>query len=396
MNNITILDKNKCTGCRMCEQICPVNAIKMVENGEGFLEPEIIENKCINCGLCAKRCPQLNELKFNKLKEVQAYAAKNKNMETQKQSSSGGLFSNFADYVFYNNGVIYGCVFNKDIKAEHIRIDNKEELYKLRGSKYVQSDTKDTFKQVKQDLENGKTVLYTGTPCQISGLKQFLGRDYDKLITIDLVCHGVPSPELFQKYIKYLEEKYGSKIVEYQFRSKEKNVWGLNLKIKFYNDKVKYIPMSLDPYYKTFIEGKNYRECCYNCKYANENRIGDITIADYWGIEKEHPEFYDEKGVSAIILNTEKGLQIWNEINEQIAYIPSTIEKVKNKNHNLNMPTERTSERENIYKNLNNKEFRKYIKEDLKFKYKTKDIIKNLIPVNLKRTLKNLKRGISK
>lgn len=396
MNNISKLDKCKCTGCRMCEQICPVNAIKMIENSEGFLEPAIIEEKCINCGICANKCPQLNEIKSTRLEEIQVYAAKSKNIEVQKQSSSGGLFSNFVDYIFDNNGIVYGCAFNNDIKAEHIRIESREELCKLRGSKYVQSDIKDTFIQAKQDLENGKLVLYSATPCQIAGLKQFLEKDYDNLITIDLVCHGVPSPELFKKYVKYLEEKYNSKIIEYQFRSKEKNSWGLNLKIKFDNNKVKYIPMTFDSYYKAFIQGKTYRECCYSCKYANEKRIGDITIADYWGIEKEHSEFYDENGVSAIIINTSKGLQIWNQIKNKIDYVQSSVEKVKNKNHNLNEPTYKTEDRENIYKNLKNKEFKDYIRDDLKFKCEIKDVIKNMIPGNLKRKLKKLKRNIFK
>lgn len=387
MENISILDKKNCTGCRMCEQICPVNAIEMVENKEGFLEPKVIEEKCINCGLCAKRCPQLNNI-HEKEEKAKAYAAKNRNLSELKQSSSGGLFSIFANYIIENNGAVYGCAFNKEFKAEHIRVDNKEDLNKLRGSKYVQSNTKNTFKQVKEDLQNNQLVLYTGTPCQIAGLKSFLGKDYDNLLTIDLICHGVPSQKLFSKYLEFLESKYKSKILEYEFRSKEKNTWGLNLKIRFENGKVKYIPARLDPYYKSFLNGDTYRESCYNCKYASINRIGDITLADYWGIEKEHPDFYDEKGVSAIIVSSKKGQEFFEKIKNNIDFIESTIEKLMNKNDNLKFSTERNNIRDEVYSNLDEKDFGKYMKEDLKFKKDKKEIVKNFIPVGIKRILK--------
>ena len=202
MENISKLNKNNCTGCRMCEQICPVNAIKMIENKEGFIEPVIDKTKCINCGLCSKRCPQLNEIKREDYK-MEVYAAKNKNIEEQKSSSSGGVFSVLANYVLENNGIVFGCAFNDNLIAEHIGIEDKNELYKLRGSKYVQSNTKNTFKDVKENLENSRMVLYSGTPCQIAGLKQFLGKEYDNLYTVDLVCHGVPSPKLFKKLFLY-------------------------------------------------------------------------------------------------------------------------------------------------------------------------------------------------
>lgn len=388
MENISILNKKDCTGCRMCEQICPVNAIKMVENKEGFIEPVVDEEKCINCGLCAKRCPQLNNVKDKRQEKIKVYAAKNKNIEEQKHSSSGGIFSIFANYIIENNGVIYGCAFNEKFEAQHIRIENKEELVKLRGSKYVQSNTRDTFSQAKKDLENNKLVLYTGTPCQIAGLKSFLGEQYQNLLTIDLICHGVPSQKLFTKYLKYLEEKYKSKIIEYDFRNKEKNPWGLNLKIKFENGKIKYIPARLDPYYKSFLNGDTYRESCYNCKYANTNRIGDITLADYWGIEKEHSEFYDANGVSAIIVSTNIGQVFFDKIKDNIDYIESSIEKVKNKNDNLKLSSKRNEIRNNIYDNLDKKTFKKYMREDLKFNYDIKEVIKNIIPRKIKKIIK--------
>ena len=394
MKNISILDKNNCTGCRMCEQICPVNAIKMIENSEGFIEPYVNKEKCINCGLCANRCPQLNSVKCTRLEKIEAYAAKNKNVSEQKTSSSGGIFSAIANYIIENNGVVYGSVFNDKFVVEHIRVNNKEDLFKLRGSKYVQSNTKHTFKETKANLESNKIVLYSGTPCQIAGLKAFLGKEYNNLITIDIVCHGVPSPKLFKKYLKWLEEKNNSKIKKYEFRNKEKNSWGHTAKVYFENGKIKYLNSNLDPYYKTFLDSKINRECCYSCKYTNTNRIGDITLADYWGIEKEHPNFYDEKGVSAILVNTKKGKEILNNIKGSIQLENTTLEKILNKNSNLKSPPQRKQERDGIYRNIENMDFDIYIKNNLKFKRKVKDIIKSIIPNSIKSKIKKFMRRI--
>lgn len=390
MNNIDKLNKNQCTGCRMCEQICPFDAIKMIENKEGFLEPKIDYEKCTNCGMCYKKCPQINDVNSRRLENIEVYAAKNKNVEEQKASSSGGIFSILANYVLDKNGIVYGCAYNEDLVAEHIRIENKKELYKLRGSKYVQSNTKHTFTEVKEYLKNDKFVLYTGTPCQIAGLKAFLGKDYETLILVDFICHGVPSPLLFKKYIDWLQSKNISKIEEYNFRSKEKNDWGLNSKVKFNNGNTIYIPANLDAYYKSFLDGKTYRECCYKCKYANTQRNSDITIADFWGIQKEYPEFYDEKGVSAIIVNTEKGNNIIKNVENKIEKISTSINQVKKYNSNLQSATKRYEDRENVYIDIENKTFEKYIKENLKYKKEIKDIIKSKVPNKVKKIVKEI------
>lgn len=390
MKNINELDKNNCTGCRMCEQICPVKAIEMVENKEGFIEPKVNEEKCINCGLCFKRCPQLNDVKNNRLDEIKVYAAKNKNIEEQKESSSGGIFSILANYVLENNGIVYGCAFNSNLIAEQISIESKEELYKLRGSKYVQSNTQNTFTEAKKDLENNRLVLYSGTPCQIAGLKAFLNKDYDNLITVDLVCHGVPSPKLFKKYLEYLEKKYKSRVINYEFRNKEKNGWGLTSKVVFDNGKKIYINANLDAYYKSFLKSYTYREVCYNCKYANSNRISDITLADYWGIQKQIPEFYDKQGISAMLINTKKGFEFFKQLKQNMIAKESNIYSVIKENHNLEYPSERVNLRENVYQNIDEKKFENYIKEDLKYKKELKDQIKKFIPTNIKKIIKKI------
>ncbi len=391
MNNINLLDKRICTGCRMCEQICPFEAIKIVKNAEGFIEPMIMQDKCKMCGLCAQNCPQLNSNKINAQMQV-VYAVKNKNLEERKQSSSGGAFSVLANYVLDNNGIVYGCALNNDLLPEHIAISDKQELHKLRGSKYVQSDTKNTYKEARKDLNNGQIVLYSGTPCQIAGLKAFLDKEYKNLITIDLVCHGVPSPKLFRKYLDWLEQKYKAKVIQYEFRNKEKNGWGLTSKIIFSNNKIKYINASIDPYYNAFLKSDTYREVCYSCKYANENRVSDITLADYWGIQDKNIEFYDENGVSAVIINTKRGMEIFEKVLPKCDYVVSKISDVEEKNHNLKTPSMRSNIRNDIYNQLDKKEFKEFIKENLKFKPNLKDILKNLVPTALKKQIKKFIR----
>ena len=393
-NTIDLLNKHyKCTGCRMCAQICPVKAIDMKENEDGFFEPIINKEKCIKCGLCFKRCPQLNDAKIEeKIDDPKVFAVKNKNVEEQKKSSSGGIFSVLARYVLENNGVVYGASFDEKFKLEHIRIDKKDDLYKLRGSKYLQSNTQNTFELAKKDLNNGVKVLYVGTPCQIAGLRNYLGKDYEDLLLVDLVCHGVPSQKLFDKYLTWLKKKNNSSIVEYEFRSKEKNSWGLNLKVKFESGKERCIPANLDPYYKAFLNGSTYRECCYNCKYAKIERVGDITIADYWGIEKEHPDFYDKNGVSAVIINTNSGFKVFENIKDEVEHIDTEIEKVKNRNNNLYKPTRRPNYRDIVYKDINDEKFCEKLTQKLKFKKNINDIIKNLVPKTFKRYIKKIVR----
>lgn len=387
MKNISELDKNNCTGCRMCEKICPVNAIKMIENKEGFIEPKVDEEVCISCGLCARRCPQINSIENNdRLDKIEVYAAKNVNVEEQKESSSGGIFSVLANYVLDKNGTVYGCAFNDDLVAEHIRIDNKKELYKLRGSKYVQSNTRNTFVEVKEDLLNDKYVLYSGTPCQIAGLKSYLGKEYERLILIDILCHGVPSPYIFEKYKFWLEKKYNSKIYNYSFRNKEKLYWGLGYGIKLkLKDKFKYINGDEDKYMYSFSKGITLREVCYNCKYCNKNRIGDITIGDFWGIEKIYPRLYDKYGVSLVIINSLKGKMIFKELCSNLNFeeIPFSIIKDTT---TLNNPCEKHVNRSNIYEKIKIDGIEKTlkIKSSLRIKAKLKKMIPDFVKLKIR------------
>ena len=376
-----------CAGCRCCEKICPVNAIEMKENKEGFIEPVVNEEKCISCGLCLKRCPQINKLEIEEI-EQKAYATQNKNDEDLKISSSGGMFIAFAKNIISRDGVVYGAAYDQNLKVNHIRVENIEELKLLQGSKYVQSDTADTFEQTKNDLISGRKVLFSGTPCQIAGLKQYLGKDYENLYTIDIVCHGVPSQKLFEKYKNSLEAKENSKIDQFDFRDKTEKGWGLNLRIKYQNNKVTKKVSCFDSYYKSFLAGNTYRRCCYDCKYANLNRVGDITIADFWGIEETNSKIDIKKGVSAVIVNSRKGQKIFEDIQQDIIVEETSIESVTKRNLNLKRPTPFPAIRKTVYNSIDNKQYKEYTKENLHFRINPKDIIKQVMPPELKNTIK--------
>lgn len=387
--SLEIKNKVDCTGCRACEQLCPVKCITMIEDEEGFIFPHIDEEKCINCGLCKKRCPQLDK-KIEK-KESSIYAVKAKKIDNAKKSTSAGIAYILTKKIVENKGAVFGCAYNENLKPIQVKAENEKDLEKMRGSKYVFSDTLHTYTEVKKVLEEDREVLYIGTPCQIGGLYAFLGKEYEKLLTIDIVCHGVPSQKIFSKYIKYLEKIFNQKVVNYEFRNKDKAIWGeFCAKVTFEDNKVKYLDANMDPYYSNFLKGTIYRECCYECKYANTNRIGDITLADFWGIEQANPKFYSEQGVSLVFVNTQKGNEIFRKISENIIYCEHTKEDAIKKNGNLSNPTKRLEQRDIVYNGIDNKDIEEFVKTNLKVKGKLKKRIKKMIPKKLKNIIKRI------
>ena len=373
-----------CTGCRTCEQLCPTQSVKIEADKEGFLIPVVNQTTCIDCMLCHKHCPQNTKLSSNPPSSV--YAFRYANDGKLYHSASGGAFVALAQNYIDHGGVVYGAAYvDDDFHVAHIRVSDKKNLYKLQSSKYVQSDTHHTFDEVKIDLQKGLLVLYSGTPCQIAGLKAFLRKDYNTLLMVDIICHGVPSPLLFDKYITWLSSRI-SKIIEYNFRDKSTG-WGLGYKVRA-KDRTLTLPGMLDPYYYHFLRGNTYRECCYQCKYAKPERVSDLTIGDYWGIEKEHPEFYSTKGVSCVLVNTEKG-QKWLDMIRSDAYIlNSTFEKVAKHNGNLLQPTHRNEIRNMIYEGINSKPITSFMSENLKYSKPIKTLIKSFFPTSLKRMIK--------
>lgn len=380
-----IVESEECTGCRMCEQSCPQSSISFQYDREGFLSPVIDERTCNYCGLCLKHCPQNSPVKLN-LGNV--YAVRLKNDKVLRKSASGGAFAALANYMLEQNGVVFGCAYDQNLMAVHICITSKDQLKRLQGSKYVQSNTGDTFSQVKEYLAHGYSVLYSGTGCQIAGLKAFLNKDYINLITVDVLCHGVPSPLLFSNYIKWLENKKG-RLQFFDFRDKEKYGWSETAKI-ISNNNTNYIKASVDPYYNAFLKGLTLRECCYKCKYARKERVSDITIGDYWGIEYVHPDFFDIRGVSLLMANTPSGAAYFKETTSEFDYIESTIEKAMAQNFHLKHPTTKPKARDYIYAGFNNGDFNRYLKSKLKIRIKQK--IFAIIPNNLKKLIKQMIR----
>lgn len=378
--HIQIDRKEDCCGCKSCEQICPKHCIKMQEDFEGFWYPNVDESMCIGCGLCIKHCPLKNEKPINeKLPIPKVFAANIKDISVLKNSSSGGAFSAFALDVLKNNGIVFGCAFDAHFSAKHIPIFAEEDLCKLQGSKYVASDLNTSYKLAKDYLQEDRLVLFSGSGCHIAGLKAYLGKEYEKLITLEILCHGTPSQKLFKKHLDYLGEKYREKIESYSFRDKSSG-WGLNCK---QTTKTQTILCSADkdPYYASFLRGKTYRPSCYECCYAKQNRIADITIGDFWGVELFHPEFYDKKGVSCVILNTPKGLGIWKEISEYVNAVESSLEKVSLKNHNLNAPTYKPKCRDFIYQGIDEIPYSQFVQRlKLHGKEAFLSFVKNLLP----------------
>ena len=312
--NINNVDYINCTGCAACSSICHSDAIIMQENMEGFKYPKVIEEKCTDCNICVKICPALNISDHINKNQI-CYAVKGQD-DIRYKSSSGGFFTYIAEYVIeMGGGCVAGAAFDENLYLSHIIVDNKHDLEKLKKSKYIQSDINNTFREIKKLLKNDRYVLFSGTPCQVAGLKSYLKKDYDNLITLDLVCHGVPPQKLFHKY---LEENFpNEKIISYDFRDKSKG-WEISVEsIKTENNEIKR-DFYENAYGKAFIENLSLRKCCGKCDYANLERQGDITIGDFWGINEYKKSISDNKGISLILLNTTKGKEIFDNIKTEL------------------------------------------------------------------------------
>lgn len=378
-----------CFGCRACEQSCPKKCITMKENDEGFIYPEVDNSICVNCHRCLNVCPANHDNDADL--PIKVFAMKNKDRKRLYNSASGGASDALANYVIDKGGVVFGVAYTETMKPAHIKCTTKEDLNKIQSSKYVASDTNNTFSLVKEELNKGKLVLYTGTSCQIKGLELYLGKDYSNLITVSIVCHGTPSFKAFRTYLDSLEKKYKSKVVDYNFRSKRYG-WGLYIIIIIMEDgriKKLYRRHTEDLYLYEFLDGgKNYRESCYECKFATKNGVGDLCIGDYWGIEDAYPKFYDKLGVSLITANTDKGLKILEEI-PNIELLDSTLENAIKNQGNMKHPTTRKQERDTFYKNLSVDRYFNY-KEP--FKYKAKWVIRRCTPDFVIRFVKKVRR----
>ena len=316
----------KCCGCTACYAVCHKNAITMQADCEGFKYPVIDKDKCIDCGLCCKVCPLDIKLEKAEDKEI-AFACTAKDENFTKRSSSGGIFAMLANMFIEKQAVIYGAAFDGDWNVKHIRVDKKDDLKKLYASKYVQSDMGDNFKAVKTDLDSGKKVLFAGTPCQVAGLKSYLSKDYDNLTTVDFICHGVPSPLVWKCYINEKAASLKSKITDISFRDKKDGWKDFSFFVKTENGNTHYENAEDNIYMKGFFKDLYLRPSCYDCKFKTLNRVSDVTLADFWGIDKVLPEMYDERGVSLCWTSSKKGSEILAEALEQTIYQKVDLQK---------------------------------------------------------------------
>lgn len=324
MKNIRIYSKTQnCCGCGACSNICPKDAIVMKADDKGFLHPEIDSEKCVNCGLCIKMCAFNKKVENTDTKEISVYAVKNKDSLVRAESRSGGVFTALTNKCLDNSGVVYGVALDDNYEAIHKRAASQKERDLFRGSKYIQSVVGEAYKEVKADLLQGKEVIYSGTPCQINALKEYLrGTDCSKLILIDIVCHGVPSPSIWRDYLDHYEKTKNGKVTKVDFRNKKKYGWTgcketISIDGKEYDD---------DLFFVLFNSGLIERSSCFRCPYKNMNRPGDITIGDFWGINKVNSDFNDNKGISLVLCNSDKGKAYFESIKEEIDYIESDVE----------------------------------------------------------------------
>ncbi len=344
-------DEIYCNGCHACYNICLKNCITMKPNVEGFLYPEVDSALCVNCGLCEKVCPLLNDKAIKN--HIEAYAAINKNDEVRLDSSSGGMFNLLANYVLENDGVVFGAAFDEDFNVKHICISDKSDLYKLQKSKYVQSTIGTSYREAKKKLEKGILVLFTGTPCQINGLLSFLSKKYSNLITQDIICHGVPSPLLWQKYLKSV---YFTQPIEVNFRNKSKGWLDFSLVIK-YKDLTKSFIFNLNPYMQMFLQNISLRESCYNCEFKSIERASDITLADFWGVQNILPEMFDDKGTSLVLINSDKGEFCFNSIKTSLKYKKILIDNALKYNSSAVKSVAPHYKRNKYLRNISSKNF---------------------------------------
>ncbi len=388
MKNITEINKDTCVGCGACVQSCPVACIRMSLDGYGFLYPQIGDS-CINCGKCLTVCPAARESAADECQDKPCYILTAKNKILEDKSASGGFCAILADYYIDKfDAVVFGCVMDDSFEVCHQAITHREDIYKIQGSKYVQSNTLNTYKEAQDYLNTGRCVLYMATPCQIAGLKTFLTKRYENLITVDIICHGVPSSKAFQLYIKHLSDTNKTAILEYKFRNKTcYDRTGFISKTKYNRGKTVYKRPSEDIYFYLFSKGKSYRKSCYNCQYACLARQGDFTCGDC-GSRSLYNDFMPYEAVSSLILNTEKAISIWNEIKALFEYIQIDLKTEALKNKQLHECTALPSDRDVLCKAMINSQW-----NELKVKYLPKNkisffkTISERIPISVKKII---------
>lgn len=345
-------DHYLCFGCTACVSICSSGCVKMEKDPYGFRHPVLIHpENCVECGMCERVCPALTD----KVKDDTlpfAYAAMSKNEAVRFESSSGGVFTELARQIIAQKGVVIGAVYDSTFEVKHCCIDNEDDLRKLRGAKYSESDLEDTFAKVSERLSQGQKVLFSGTPCQVAGLKSYIRKDYDNLFCVDFVCHGVPSPMAWKAYVKYRAEQDADGELPRSVNLRSKNTGWSNYRysnVFEYGNGNRHSVLSSDSLFmKLFVGDYISRLSCENCKFKGYSRVSDITLGDFWGIWDIDSEMDDGKGTSVVLIQSENGRALWNEISDKIKFKEVTLEQASRQNPSMLMSSKANPKREEV------------------------------------------------
>lgn len=358
---IKITAKEHCSGCSACAAVCPRQCITMQPDEEGFLYPQVDTDACVNCGLCSQVCPVSNRQTCKNGTYQGVYAAINPDHTVRAASSSGGVFTLLAQYVLSRDGIVFGAATGPDMKICHIGIEDAGQLHRLQGSKYAQSDPSDIFRQVKNHLLAGKLVLYTGTPCQIGGLQAFLGKDYENLLCQDIICHGVPSPAVWARYVRTRQQKAGAAATSVSFRDKASGWYEYGMKMTFEDGSVYQMPARKDSYLRAFTRNLTLRPSCYACAFKGVHRSADFTLADFWGVNKVLPEMYDNKGTSLVFIHSPKGLAVFEALKDQLQLCPADPDAAVLHNSAMHCSAPRPANRDAFWETLQTADFEKTV-----------------------------------
>ncbi len=381
---IDLIKKEMCTGCNACFNICPQNCIKMKDDNHGFRYPVVDYAKCIKCKLCIKTCPSLNKISLeDKWTNPKIFAAWSLNEKVRFHSTSGGVFSELAKQIINDGGLVVAARYNKENLVEHCMVEIEEDIELIRQSKYLQSDIGNIYQTIKDKLIEGRLVAFCGTPCQVSGLLSFSGNKFENLITFDFVCRGINSPKAYLKYIQMLEKKHGSKVKKIWFKNKTFGWNRFSTKIDFENEKIYIKDRYTDLFMRGYIEENLYmRPCCFKCKYKSFPRVSDITLADFWGVGAIDPILDSDKGTSLIMVNSEKGNNLYNLISKNIFSKESSIEVAFPENKCIT---------KSVLKNIKSDDFLEML-DSYSFEYCFKKCVKNNV---IKKTKMKIYRVIS-
>lgn len=361
-----MINEINCIGCGACAEVCPKKCISLTRDGKGFLVAEINDGQCVRCNKCDAVCPNKTAVERNVPKEcIAAYSIQPQHV---MNSSSGGVFTVLAEQFISEGGAVYGAAFDDKLGLSHVCVTESENLAAIRGSKYIQSDVSAVLADIKTRLASGQTILFSGTPCQTAAVSLLCDgcENRDNLTLVDIVCHGTPSNRLFGDYIADIERRQKSKVTSFRFRSKKlaSTLYGFEYLCK--NGTSGVSNGGYTPFGKAFFNGLAMRDSCYNCRFSCSERVGDLTVGDYWGCANDYPDFYNRNGTSCVLVNTERGARLLGKVKDRLQICETDIERVKKNNHNLNSPTEKNPLTEQFWKDYDEKGYeyihRKYLK----------------------------------